>query len=140
MIRDMNFRAASFRYAALLFSMMLASCASHPQLYPNEKYKSVGKDAAKGDIEKCEKEADQYVESSTGKNAARGAGSGAVVGAAIGGVLGIFGGGVGRGLVTGGAVGAAGGGASGALKPDQIKHQYVNQCLHDQGYQVLGWD
>jgi hypothetical protein len=38
------------------------------------------------------------------------------------------------------AKGAACGGAAGALSPDQVKHRFVNQCLADKGYQVLGWD
>ncbi len=127
-------------FAAAFLGLVAAACASHPQLYPNDKLKTVGKEAAHADIESCEHDADAYLESSKGKQIASGAGKGAVIGAAIGGVSGLFGGGFGRGLITGGAVGGAAGGTSGALSPDQVKHNFVDQCLHDKGYQVIGWN
>jgi outer membrane lipoprotein SlyB len=99
----------------IILILSLTSCASRPQLYPNAKLKKVGKKAAKKDIEKCITDADEYLESSKGKNVAKSAGVGA-------------------------AIGAGGGAAAGALSPDEIKHRYVNQCLADQGYRVLGWD
>jgi hypothetical protein len=58
----------------------------------------------------------------------------------MGAVGGLFTGNVGGGLVRGGAIGAAGGGAAGALSPDQVKQRFVNQCLTEKGYQVIGWD
>ena len=121
-----------------LFSF--ASCASRPQLYPNAKLKTVGKQAAKKDIDRCMAEAEDYVESSKGKKIAKGAGAGAAIGAAMGAVGGMFTGNMGGGLVRGGAIGAAGGGVAGALSPDEIKKRFVNQCLADKGYQVLGWE
>lgn len=120
--------------------LLLASCASKPKLYPNEKLKTVGKDAAAKDIDQCIADADEYLESSKGKQVAKGAGAGAAIGAAMGGVAGLFTGNLGRGLVRGGAIGAAGGGAAGAISPDELKRRYVNQCLADKGYRVLGWD
>lgn len=124
----------------LLVVLALVGCASRPQLYPNQKLKHVGKEAAKKDIDRCIADAEQYLKSSTGKNAAKGAGAGAAIGAAMGAVSGLFTGNVGRGLVRGGAIGAAGGGVAGALSPDEIKRRFVNQCLAEKGYQVLGWD
>ena len=124
----------------ILFLALLASCASKPQLYPNEKLKSVGKEASKKDVDQCMADAENYLESSKGKQVAKGAGAGAMIGAAMGGVAGLFTGNLSRGLVRGGAIGAVGGGAAGALTPDQIKQRYVNQCLADKGYQVIGWD
>jgi outer membrane lipoprotein SlyB len=124
-------------FAALL---IMTACASRPQLYPNQKLKRVGKETAKKDIDKCIAEADDYLESSKGKKIAKGAGAGAAIGAAMGAVGGMFTGNMGRGLVRGGAIGAAGGGTAGALSPDQIKQRYVNQCLAEKGYRVLGWD
>lgn len=125
---------------SLFVLLLLVSCASKPKLYPNQKLKSVGKEASQKDIDQCIADADNYLESSKGKQVAKGAGAGAVIGAAMGGVAGLFTGNLGSGLVRGGAIGAAGGGAAGALSPDQIKHRYVNQCLADKGYQVIGWD
>lgn len=126
------------RYFFLLF--LIASCASRPQLYPNEKLKSVGKEASKKDIDQCLKEADDYLESSKGKQIAKGAGFGATVGAAMGAVAGAFTGNLTKSLAQGAAIGAAGGGTSAGLSPDQVKRNYVNHCLYDKGYQVLGWD
>ena len=124
----------------LFILFFLASCASKPQLYPNQKLKAVGQEAAKKDVNQCIADADTYLKSSKGKQAAKGAGAGATIGAAMGAVGGMFTGNMGRGLIRGGAIGAAGGGAAGALSPDQIKQRYVNQCLADKGYQVIGWD
>ena len=124
----------------LLILLLSASCASRPTLYPNQKLKSVGSAEASDEIDKCIAEADTYLKSSKAKTIAKSAGSGAVVGAAMGTVLGLFTGNLGRGLVRGGAIGAAGGGAAGALSPDELKRRYVNQCLANKGYQVLGWD
>lgn len=124
----------------LLSLAILTSCASRPQLYPNEKLKSVGKERAEKDTDQCIADADAYLKSSKGKNVAKGAGAGAAIGAAMGAVGGLFTGNLGGGLVRGGAIGAAGGGTAGALTPDQMKRRYVNQCLADKGYRVLGWD
>jgi uncharacterized membrane protein len=124
----------------ILLLVLLVACASRPQLYPNPKLKKVGKEAAAKDIDKCMAEANEYLKSSKGKQVAKGAGTGAAIGAAMGAVSGMFSGNVGRGVVRGGAIGAAGGGAAGAASPDQIKQRYVNQCLDEQGYQVIGWD
>jgi hypothetical protein len=52
----------------------------------------------------------------------------------------MFSGNMGRGLVRGGAMGAAGGTAAGAVSPDELKRRFVNQCLAEKGYQVIGWD
>lgn len=128
------------KIATLFLVLLLTACASRPQLYPNEKLKTIGKEAAKKDIDKCIADADEYLESSKGKNIAKGVGAGAAIGAAMGAVSGMFTGNMGSGLVRGGAIGAAGGGTAGALSPDQIKHRFVNQCLADKGYRVLGWD
>ena len=121
-------------------AMLFSGCASSPKLYPNRHYNDVGKDKAEADIDDCEKKADEFGASSRGKKVATGAGTGAVVGAAAGGVLGLFTGHVASGALVGGAVGGAGGAAHGAMSPDQIKHKFVDRCLKDKGYEVLGWD
>jgi hypothetical protein len=126
--------------ALMLIILTFASCASRPKLYPNQKYKSVGKEVADKDIKACMVEADKYLETDEAKRITKGAGKGAAVGAAMGAVWGAFSGNMGRGAVRGGAVGAAGGAAGTAISPDELKHRYVNQCLGDKGYQVIGWD
>lgn len=128
------------RIFLLCLTLVLSACASRPQLYPNSKLKEVGKETAKADTDACIADADAYLKSSKGKNIAKGAGSGAAIGAAMGAVGGLFTGNLGGGLMRGGAIGAAGGGTAGALTPDQVKQRFVNQCLSDKGYQVIGWD
>lgn len=120
--------------------LSLVGCASGPQLYPNEKLKRVGKDQADRDIKECENMADNYLKSSKGKQVAKSAGAGAVVGAAVGGAFGLLTGNVGRGLGQGAVIGGAGGAARGAVSPDQIKRNFVNRCLAEKGYEVIGWD
>ncbi len=120
--------------------MVFGACASRPKLYPNETYKRNGKEVAEADIDRCMSEADDYLESPTGKKMVKSGGAGAVIGGAIGAVGGIFTGNVARGAAQGAAMGGAGGAAAGALSPDEVKHRYVNQCLSDKGYQVLGRD
>ncbi len=127
----------------LLFTLIIfifVSCASKPQLYPNNKLKSVGKDSAEKDVDQCMAGADDYLKSSKGKNIAKGAGAGAAIGAAMGAVAGMFTGNIGGSALRSGAVGAAGGGVVGGLSPDQVKRNFTNQCLGDKGYQVIGWD
>ncbi len=128
------------RYFNLLFVILLFSCSSRPKLYPNQKLKSEGKEASEAAIDRCMADAEEYLESSKGKKIAKGAGAGAIFGGAIGAVAGAFTGNFGGGVVRGGAVGAAAGGTSAALSPDQIKRNYTNQCLAEQGYRVIGWD
>lgn len=124
----------------LIILLTLASCASKPQLYPNQKLKSVGKESAARDIDQCIDDGDKYLETNEAKRITKGAGKGAAVGAAMGAVFGAFTGNLGTGALRGGAIGAAGGGTATALSPDQLKRQFVNQCLADKGYQVIGWD
>lgn len=123
----------------LTFAVTFAGCASSPKLYPNAKYKTVGKDAAEADVKVCQQEADDYVGGKGGK-VAKSAGTGAAIGAAVGGVAGLFGGNFGTGLLEGAAIGGAAGATGEALTPDQMKQQYVNRCLAGKGYEVLGWD
>jgi outer membrane lipoprotein SlyB len=127
-----------FLFATLLF--VISGCASRPKLYPNGTYKAKGEKIAESDIDKCMDDSEVYLKSGKGKQIAKSGGFGAVVGGAMGAVGGIFTGNPMRGAAEGAAIGGAGGAAAGAMTPDQLKHQYVNQCLAEKGYQVLGWD
>lgn len=120
-------------------AIMLVGCASTPQLYPNAKYKQVGKVVAQKDIDLCTKEADAYLKSPKAKKILKGAGAGAAVGGAVGLVSGLISGDWAGSALGGAAVGAAAGGVAGSLSPDELKQRYVNKCLADKGYQVLGW-
>lgn len=124
----------------LILLTLVASCASKPKLYPNAHYKTVGKDKAQEAVNQCIKDAEEYLENSKSKQVGKSAGVGAAIGAAWGVVTGLFTGDYGRAMVRGATVGGAVGATSGALSPDQIKQRYVNQCLAEQGYHVIGWD
>ena len=135
----MKKQKTNFALLAILL-LSLSSCASRPKLYPNETLKAKGKEASEVDIDQCIKDAETYLDSSKGKKIVKSAGFGAAVGGAMGAVAGAFYGDIGGGAARGAAIGGAGGAVSGTLTPDQVKHRYVNQCLADKGYNVIGWD
>jgi outer membrane lipoprotein SlyB len=125
-------------------AVLLSACAKkRPVLYPNATYNSAGAAAAQADIDNCIQMAANYGhETETGKNLAKSTAGGAAVGAAVGGAVGLVTGNPGRGLAAGAAGGGAGGLTRGALKsgdPDEIERRFVEQCLRDKGYQVIGW-
>lgn len=124
----------------LILPFLLLSCASHPVLYPNDKYQNVGEESAKTDVQICEKKADKFLKSSKGKQILKSAGSGAAMGGVIGAVTGLFTGDFVRSVVRGGAIGTAAGATAGAITPDRLKQNFTTKCLQDQGYQVIGWD
>jgi len=125
--------------------LALGGCASSqsPVLYPNAKLKQVGREQASRDIEECRKLADDYVQSTAAKDVAKGAAVGGAAGAAIGAVGGAV---SGRGAGTGAAVGAAAGATAGAVhgaakqtEPSPVYKRYVDRCLGERGYEVIGW-
>ncbi len=125
--------------------LALGGCASSqsPVLYPNAKLKQVGREQASRDIEECRKLADDYVQSTAAKDVAKGAAVGGAAGAAIGAVGGAV---SGRGAGTGAAVGAATGATAGAVhgaakqtEPSPVYKRYVDRCLRERGYEVIGW-
>ena len=121
----------------------LACAAKRPVLYPNARLQEVGAAAAQQDIDDCLQKAAAAgnTSNSGGKVAgstAVGAAAGAAVGAAVGAVAGRAG--------TGAAMGAAGGGTGGLIRGifgsrnlDPVQRRYVDQCLKDKGYEVIGW-
>jgi len=131
--------------AAAAVGIFLAGCASQrPVLYPNTKYKQVGDAAAQRDVDECIRLAEQA-------GAGHGGGERAVrqggIGAAVGGVAGAVAGAVsGRNVIDSAAKGAAVGGAAagthGAIEsrePDNIHQNFVQRCLSERGYDVMGW-
>jgi outer membrane lipoprotein SlyB len=125
-------------------ALLLPACAKkRPVLYPNATYNSAGQAAAQADIDDCIRlAADHGHATDAGKNVAKSTAAGAAVGAAVGGAVGLVTGHPGRGLAAGAAGGGAGGMTRGAMKsgdPDEIERRFVEQCLRDKGYQVIGW-
>jgi uncharacterized protein YcfJ len=132
-------------FLALSVAAMLAGCArtQSPVLYPNAHLQQVGQEQADRDIEACRQQASQNVPSAGGKEIARDTAVGAVGGAAVGAVAGAV---TGHGAGRGAAVGAATGGTAGAvhgtakqIEPSHVYKNYVNRCLREKGYEVIGW-
>jgi len=137
----------------LVFMLVIsAGCASQrPVLYPNEQFKRVGNLAAERDINECMRQAEEYV-ASNGRvgGAVQGAATGAATSATIGAAAGAAGGAIVGRAGTAAAIGAAGGGAAGATRglinglsgkqnPSPIYKNFVNRCLHEKGYDPIGW-
>ena len=142
------------RYASLgLCLALLGACATtgsgstsaRPVLYPNAKLNAVGKDAATSDIDQCldnAKNAGLTPDEKTNA-VAHDAAKGAAVGGAVGAVSGLL---RGNNLLSSAAGGAAIGGAAGAANgamTEKVNHTYrnfVQRCLKDKGYEVIGWN
>ena len=135
---------------AVLASGLVGCATASPVLYQNQKYEEVGRAGADHDIAECSALADRAgatADADAGKagQAAKSAGVGAVGGAAAGAVGGAIGGSPG--------IGAAAGAASGVVwslfsamfgwmtpsQPSSVHVNYVNACLADRGYLVVGW-
>ena len=145
----------SLSTAALLGAALLAGCATtgpsspsaRPVFYPNATLNRVSDAQAQSDSDQC-------------MSSAKGAGltpdekdnavaHGAAKGAAVGGVAGVVGGLI-RGrpdrAIENGVAGVAVGGSVGAVagafheKPSGTFRHYVQRCLKDKGYDVIGWN
>lgn len=144
------------RLALLLACLALASCAStgsgsasaRPVLYPNAAFNRVGETQAQHEVAACQTRA-----STTGLRAeesnqvAQRAGEGAAV-AGIASAVGalVFGRGA-EGVLRAGAGGVAIGGAAGATqaavrggRPNSVYRSFVQRCLSDKGFDVIGWN
>jgi len=131
--------------AALGVVLALTACGpKRPVFYPNAHLEEVGKAQADKDADLCMAQAREYgvKDGSGGKvggRAVKGAAVGAATSAAVSAVLG---GNVGRAAGAGAAGGATAGAVSGAFDardPDAVYKNYVNRCLREKGYEVIGW-
>lgn len=126
-------------------ALATASCAQmqKPILYPNAHLQQVGKEAAERDIATCRERANEYVPSTAGKDVAKDTAVGGAGGAAVGAVAGaVSGRGAGIGAAVGAATGATAGAVHGVAKQTELSPVYksfVNRCLHEKGYEVIGW-
>ena len=126
----------------VVLAASLSACAVKPVLYPNPHYNDVGKDQAQVDIKDCDSKAREYMKSEAAKRAAKSTAEGAEMGAAAGAVTGAIFGDLGRGAASGGAAGAAIGLTRGLIHwrdPSPAHRAFVDRCLHDLGYDVVGW-
>jgi hypothetical protein len=139
-----------FTAASVLFAgMLLGACSGpRPVLYENTHLTTVGKEMADQDIDAC-KEAAESAGAEEGSGAAgrvaTSTGVGAGVGAASGAVGGAISGAAGQGSLIGAASGAVWGllmglFSAGSSQPSQAYTNYVNRCLQEKGYEVIGWE
>jgi hypothetical protein len=129
---------------AVSMALCLMGCATQrPVLYPDARVEQVGEQAVQRDIDDCLQASKVMGQGAnkalqTAGSAAIGAATGAAIGAATGAVVGRAG--------QGAAMGAAGGGTAGLLRGlfqtqemDPVQKNYVEECLREKGYKVLGW-
>ncbi|MGH7845739.1 MAG: hypothetical protein ACREQW_11295 [Candidatus Binatia bacterium] len=138
--------------ALLAFFFLSACAAKRPVLYPDDHLKRVGSATADQDVNICMRQAGDYLArnrhaSEVAGSAAVGAGGGAAVGAAGGAAGGAVLGHAGRGAAVGAAGGAAAGMTRGLLRglfrsrqPDPVYQKFVNRCLREKGYDLIGWE
>ena len=130
--------------AVLVSVAAILGCATPaPVLYPNAHLENVGEAQSKRDIAYCETLANEYVQnpSQVKKTAASGLG-GAAGGAALGAIGGAIAGDAGQGAAIGAAVGAAAGILSSMSQSDTADptfEAFVDHCLNQHGYKVIGW-
>ena len=127
-----------------LTGLVLGGCGvKRPVLYPNARLEQAGSEAAKADVDACLQLAKEHVGSGRSGQVAKKGAKGAAVGAATGAaVTAVLGGNVGQSAAAGAAGGGAAGATSGlfdAAEPDPVYRGFVEKCLQDKGYQVIGW-
>jgi len=139
-------RAFSRVTPALIAAALIAlsGCATQrPVLYPNAKYNRVGPEVAQRDIDDCIQMAESHgVTHDSGGKVAKSGAAGAVVGGAAGAGAGAVRGNVGHDAGVGAAAGAAAGVARGTMRsgePGQVYKGFVQRCLSEKGYDVIGW-
>jgi len=129
----------------VLVASVASGCRSYePVLYPNAKLEQVYQDEVDRDIAVCEATAKEYTENpSRAGRAAGSAAAGGVIGGATGAAAGAVLGNAGRGAGAGAAAGAAGGLVRGIFRsrePSPVYRRFVERCLGDRGYEVIGWE
>ena len=127
-------------------SVLVAGCAGtpNPVLYPNNHLNQVGQAAANRDIIECRQLASSsgVAETKDGKVARQAAGGAAVGGASAGAWGLVRGNGAGERALAGAAAGAAAGTVRGAMNSSEtspVYKNFVQKCLRDRGYEVIGW-
>jgi outer membrane lipoprotein SlyB len=131
-------------FAALALAAGLAGCSTKaPVVYPNAHLEKVGSARYEADLAACMEKAEAYAEapSRTGEAAERAA-EGAIIGAAAGAAAGAV---SGRSGASAGAR-AAGRGTSGFLsslfgadRPHPVIRRFVERCMREKGYDIIGW-
>lgn len=152
-----SFAKPGFAGIAALLLSGLAGCAStganspsaRPVLYPNAALNRAGEAQGRAEADACIARAVSAGLTPDEKNhaVARGAGVGAATGAVASAVGALITGRGGEGVVRAGAAGAAVGGSAGAVqgafrndRPSSTYRNFVQRCLGDRGFEVVGWN
>ncbi len=130
-----------------LLLLALLGCAgadTRPVLYPNNHLQTVGRAQAERDTDACLRMARQYgAEADKSSQIANKTATGAAVGGASAGAWGLVRGDAGERALAGAAAGAAGGLVSGSIQasqPSSVFKRFVERCMADRGYDVIGWN
>ncbi|MDB4409775.1 hypothetical protein N9235_03095 [Gammaproteobacteria bacterium] len=131
----------------LLLAIVVAGCSSSPKrpvFYPNAHLNQVGGSVAQQDIDACMQLArtSGVNETKDGEVGRKAAGGAAIGSAGAGAWRLVKGGSVGESMLAGAAAGAATGATRGAIQSTEqspIFKNFVNRCLSEKGYSVIGW-
>jgi len=145
MVRSIAHRISRLTAVGLVYApfalagCLLVGCASKPVVYG-------GGTVAQADIDECSRLARQAgADSGRGREITKDTAVGAAMGGAATGVYGAVRGysDVGNRTAAGAAAGGAVGlirGATRASEPSDTFKRYVNRCLRERGYDVVGWN
>ena len=138
----MRLRASAVATCA---SLALGCATPEPIFYPNATLESKGQEQADRDTDECSALAEKY---ESGSNRAGEIASTAAEDATVGGAAGaaggaVWGGDAGRGAAAGAAAGVAGGLVRAIFRsrrdPSPAYRHFMERCLADKGYEVIGW-
>jgi len=121
--------------------------APRPVLYPNDTLRQAEESQVDRDIDDCDALAKKY-EANPNANAAGEIAGRTVEDSAVGGAAGAVGGAVAGNPGVGAAAGAAAGATAGLIRgifhahrsPSPVYRRFVERCLSDRGYEVIGWE
>ena len=130
-------------------SVLVAGCATpiaKPAFYPNAHYQRVGATQAQADAQACAELANQSDVGAVNKVDAARVGAAGAAGVAVAGTVGSVLKGnkpnvknIAAGAAAIGAGGAAATAAGQSVGGSSLYRQFVQQCLAERGYQVIGW-
>lgn len=146
-----------FSLCAGAATLVLAGCASsgagsasaRPVLYPNATLNRVGDAQGRMEVNAClsRAQAAGLSPSQNSNEVGRRAGEGAAVAGVASAIGALITGRGGEGLLRAGATGAAVGGSAGAVsgafhndKPNGVYRSFVQRCLSEKGFDVIGWN
>lgn len=153
----MKFPASLFSLGAAAAALLvLSACATsgagsasaRPVLYPNAALNRVGDAQGQAEVNACmaRAQASGLTPAQASNEVGRRAGEGAAV-AGVASAIGALISGRSSDVLRAGATGAAVGGSAGAVsgafhndKPNTVYRQFVQRCLSERGFDVIGWN